>query len=325
MRQNTKTSLSVMCVAGLAVGVFGAPASAQVAPGFIIENYANVDQPRRMSFDPATGDLYVGQGDDTMQSPPINRVRASDRGVESWGSTLFDADSVFFDATGAFTGTPGAVIVGSGMNGLWVVNPDQSVSPLVVPLDGFVNPTDFIVDSRDELIFTDYEGGALRELDHGALTVNTLEGGLSETVEAIEMGPDGSVYTANRTGEIRLHDTTSGISAIVRDDDEDEREYRWMTAADERPGFADGLLIWDAASTEILLFANFDFNSEPVVVGSGFRGVKDLAFGPDGALYVSSDFGEGGSILRLTLDPVPAPGALAALGGFLALGSRRRR
>ncbi|MEL7473681.1 MAG: PEP-CTERM sorting domain-containing protein, partial [Planctomycetota bacterium] len=201
------------------------------------------------------------------------------------------------------------------------IGPDESLVEIDTSRMNFSNPTDFQVLSNGDLVFSDFQGEAIIQFDINETPVAwDFIVPTSPSTEALTLGLGGELYVTDRSGQILITDTDTLDTTIGRDDA--GRQYRWMTAVDERPGFDDGLLVWDGASDELLLFADFDLTSDPTVVGTGFEDVRDLTFGPDGALYVALNRGE---IVRVTPDVVPAPGALAALGLGLIGANRRRR
>ncbi|MEL7473680.1 MAG: hypothetical protein AAGK04_10220 [Planctomycetota bacterium] len=289
--------------AGLAV--------AQTATGFTVESYADVIEPRRLSFDAATGDLYVGHGSNSARE--ISVVSGADQSVATFGGLLSDADAVYFDSDGMLTGLAGQVLVGSG-TGLFAAA-NGSSTPLVLPATGgFSNPTEFVSDGAGTVYFTDYQGMAVLSLNGGS--VSPVVTGLAPTVEGLAIGPGGTLYTSDRSGTLRSHSGPGDTQDIWTSAG---AEYRWMTESDGSGSIGEGLIVWDQTSSELLLFEDYEFSMAPTVLGTSFGGVKGLEFGPDGYLYISNSADQ---ILRLV--PIPAPGALAGLGvGLLALGRRR--
>ncbi len=78
--------------------------------------YARVTDPVRLSFAP-DGTLFVGRdnsgsGGENDDAVKIHRIGPGGAPVEEYGNTtISDPDAVFYDATGQFSGTPGAVLV----------------------------------------------------------------------------------------------------------------------------------------------------------------------------------------------------------------------
>jgi hypothetical protein len=152
-----------------------------VSPGYTIQQYSSVTDPRALSFD-VDGNLYtgrdnVGSGGGLGDAVQILRV-APDLTVSPFGSSIADPDLVIVDRSGSITGLPGSVIVGgsggSGTTVLSAIFPNQSTSQLLnTNLLADVNGLAFT--SQGKLIIGD--GVGLSQFDGTTLTrIATLPG-----------------------------------------------------------------------------------------------------------------------------------------------------
>jgi len=298
----------------------------QVVPGFSVSDYANVNAPIEMAFGPS-GVLYTGRslqysGGTTTGATLIHQIGIGGAPVLEYGaSTIYDPDSVLFDASGTFGGVAGSVLVagiapGGTMGQVSAVLPDQSVVSVFGPSADLFNPNAMELDSTGRLLIADNDGevyastGATPTL---LFTIPAANGSLA--IDAADR-----IYTAGVDGVIRIHDASgalidgsfvsglsSGMSAPI--------------AIGQGGIFGTDLFAVDRGTGELL---RVDSAGTVTTIGSGFgdgdRITSDLAFGPDGALYAS--IADEGRVLRI----IPEPASLALLlTGALVLLRRKQR
>ncbi len=103
-----------------------------------IEVYANVTDPRGLSFDLSTGNLYVGRdayfsGGGFGDPVKVHQIGAGGLSVQEYGNAAIgDPDVVAFDAVGLVSGAAGSVLVGgaTGANSgqITAIWPNQSLT-----------------------------------------------------------------------------------------------------------------------------------------------------------------------------------------------------
>ncbi|MBI1926739.1 PEP-CTERM sorting domain-containing protein [Candidatus Poribacteria bacterium] len=303
--------------------------AAPIVPGFTVTPYATVPVPAILSFDPS-GVLYVGLDDNAPSGAKIRRVGVGGSPVVEYGASgRFDPDTVLFDAVGAISGTPGTVLVGgytsdaftSGL--ISMIRPDQSVANLFGPTATFFNPSDMTFDGTGRFLFTDSDArkrSVFVSTGGFPSTLFTLPGTARPFAVAIDAA--NRIFTSADDGTLRIHDTAGNLV-----------NGSFATGLGTIPGLAFGtgaafgtdLYAIDFSSGNLL---RFDMFGNATVFGQGFTSGEDLAFGPDGALYVSER--NTNRILRITPAAViPEPGTLTLLGigilGIIVLGWRRRK
>jgi hypothetical protein len=303
MRSLSKSSVYwvLALLASLAMGLPQAWSQPSV-PGFDVSVYARVPAPAKLSFAPS-GDLFVGNNGDSVT---IHRVGPGGYPVEAYGDTpLNDPDSVAFDASGGISGTAGSVLVGNIGTGIFAVLPDETTIPVFGPEDGLGNPGYLEFDRTGRLLISDWgtvdsqarllaaTGTALKEISgyfHAAATVDGANRIYGSQIAKI------SVYTTDGTV----------LPALVPYDPNGDNFY----------GLEFGP--YDSVWRGDLFTGNEDGNlyrvkpdGTLVIFGSGFSrdGRSDLAFGTDGALYVSDAsadviyrIGTAGAVIELIVD-----------------------
>lgn len=320
-----------MTLAGV-LGLLGTlhAVAAPIVPGFTVEHYADVTDPAEMTFDPATGTMYVGRdrsgsGGTAADPVKIHVVAPGGAPVAEFGDTdIPDPDSVLFDADGAISGVAGSVLV-AGREGdegaLRAIHPDQTTSLLFHVGSGLVNPNSLKFDSTGRVVIAD-NLGEVAFTTGGNPTILYDLGGRNGTI-AIDTNDD--IYTDGPDGVIRIHAADGSLVNANFYTDPDPAEGGFQL--EFGPGDAlwgDSLYGISRDSGELIRFAD---DGTPTVIGTGFGGdgvtaVSDLEFGPDGALYVS--FFSDDEIVRI----VPEPASVALLGisvGLAGLLIRRRR
>lgn len=257
-------------------------------PGSNVTASATVPNPLRLSFDPS-GVLYVGNGDNAPSGFMIHRIGVGGSPVVGYGaSALFDPDAVLFDASGTISGTSGSILVGrQNVDGvaegaITMIGPDQNILTLFGPTRAFRNPADMAFDSSGRLLFTD--------VDPDLRNVLVSSGGFPSVLFTLPSGarPDGiaidsmdRIFTSATDGKIRIHDAVGNLV---------NGAFATGLGADISLAFGMGgagceteLYVIDASGN----FLRFDTLGNATLLGIGFVSVTDLAFGPDGAFYVS--------------------------------------
>jgi hypothetical protein len=137
---------TALTAGALMLGPF--PSSADpVVPGFVVDEYATVALPMRLSFD-ETGALFVGSNVTYPTPGPISRVAPGGGAAVPYGPALLDPDAIIVHETGSLiSATDGSVFVGGvagvGVGHITEVLPDETGQPLFGPGSIFLNPTEF--------------------------------------------------------------------------------------------------------------------------------------------------------------------------------------
>lgn len=311
-----KISARLISVVILAGAVWG-----QTVPGMVVEEYATLYRPLEMTFG-ASGVMYVGRGDGQGLAN-VRRIGPGGAPIVDYGSAIYDPDTVLYDASGSITGTPGAVLVAGhysvGVGRFSAILPDQQVSTLFNTSGVMGNPQGTALDSLGRAIVTSQAGEVYAFADGGATFEHLFTLSANNQQVDVDLVND-YIFTAPNDGTIRIHDLTGApVGDGVFSDG-------LTVGLSNRVVVGPGSALWgaylyavDKNTGELLAF---DESGSGTVVGTGFNdgdgSVADLAFGPDGALYVS--FGVDDRIIRI----IPEPGGAALLLLGLAILAKRR-
>lgn len=311
-------------------GIYASPANVSaepVVPGYSVSIYATVPHPLRLAFDPL-GILYVGNSDNSSGGAFIHRVSAGGTVVDTYGSAIYDPDTVVVDVTGVVSGVAGAVLVGGEALGslprglITAIRPDQTQFQLFGPTSTFRNPDDLSIDNTGRLVFTDFGDG---DPTKQAVFVSSGLGPALLFVEAggaipgsLAIDSTNRIFTAGSDGTIRIHDA---FGALV--------SGNFATNLGPDPGiafgrggtFGTGLFALNHSDGTLL---RIDAVGNITQIGSMFdTDSSTIAFGPDGALYVSQT--DHNRILRIAAIPEPSAIWLLGIGLFILISLFRAR
>lgn len=281
-------------------------ALSQTVPGFDVTHYATVTDPIYLSFSP-DGTLFAGRdasGSDgnSGTAVPVHRISPGGLSVAEYGPAIEDPDGVFYDATGAFSGTAGSVLVASGTSAggiIQAIQPDLTLTTVLPANATYGNPDQMRLDHTGRLLFLTHSGtSGIWALPPGEPPTHlaTLPGGAWPVGIAVD--PENRIYAAGNDGVIRLYDSDGSLL--------DGNVASGLTSARIAlaAGGAFGTNLWMAVEDGRLLTLD-PGTGELVQRGDGFTNAKELVFGPDGGLYVS-EF-ENDRVLRITPACVPVP------------------
>ena len=295
-------------------------ASAQVVPGYSVSDYAYVDRPLALSFDP-TGVLYAGHGTPGLNPGKPWRIEAGGSPVAEYGDTyLSDPDAVRYDELGTVSGVPGSLLV-TGMtefsvkSSLWAIHPDETVSTIFADETLLPNPNVLLFDSTDRLLILENNNGGV--FSYVGSTLTQLYS-IGQPTGSLALDSADNLYTGALDGIIRVHAPDGTLIDNNFADLGSASDAPPMTRGPGGALWGDDLYAVSRATGELL---RIDSLGTITPIGTGFNGVDrvgDLEFGPDGALYVS--FVDTSRIVRII--PEPTTLTLIALAS-LALWRRR--
>ena len=261
---------------------FGQP----VVPGAQTTIHARVTDPDQLSFAP-DGALFVGRdnigsGGGNSDAVKIHRVGPGGSPVEEYGNTaITDPDGVFYDTTGQFSGTPGAVIVGgeqlnSAVGKLVKILPNGAITTIYGPTAFDFNPNVFVHDEiGGRLLFSDSVGGRIWTMTNSAPAVLfSLPLAFPLVVDSL-----GRIIAGANDSALRLY---SANGTLLNDRFALARANTIMARG---PGGFWGTEVYFIGTNWNLMRLNT--NGVVAQVGTTFGGLNCFAFGPDGALYAS--------------------------------------
>ena len=296
-----------------------------VVPGFNVEVYANVTDPRRLTFD-NSGNLFVGRdnagsGGHNQDPVRIHRVAIGGSPVAEYGNDpIDDPDAVLFDPTGAISGSPGSILVGGRrlsdeVGRISAILPDESVADLLSVGHG-TNPIDMAFDSTDRLIFADSNQPGRILASTGVEITELYNFGSERRAGALAVDPLDRIFVALDDGTISVHASDGSLL---------DPGFATGLAADTAlafgPGGAFGNELYIQSDGSLL---RYDDLGNSTIVGTGFESVSlgGIEFGPDGSLYVSEFLSD--QVLRVAI-PEPSALVLLSMGAVALLAYARRR
>lgn len=284
-------SLFVLIAASQASYAVRTSAAAPIGNGYVVTTYDSLPDPMALSFG-TDGSLYVGRdnagsGGGNADSVRIHKIAPGGGSHVPFGDrATWDPDALIYDATGAYSGVAGSVVVGGRPTGsatgvLSAIRPDGTVVTLAGPGGGFVNPSDFSLDGAGRMLFTDFEGtGAVQQLNGGVPSVFFSPG---TGYRDLSVHPTtGEIYLRNTTANtIRKYSATGTLIGTV---------VSGITGSGMAIGTGSstwGSTLYVANGTRILRLNTASLRD---TIASNFVNITSIEFGPGDALYVS-DYG----------------------------------
>jgi hypothetical protein len=251
-------------------------------------------------FHDVPGTLYVGRAQEYPPVFPVFKIPPCGP-VDQFGNTpLRDPDVVLHDSSGAIAPEPGSVLVGGQPGYISAILPNGDVASIFSPGSGFSNPNAMGFDSASCLLFLDSPGGRiLRTCSSGEIPTLLFEPPLDAThmvINSLDW-----VYVATRYGgpagltsiyvycDGALHLLVDGLDPAGA-----SGRANHLAIALAPSGVGDADILYAISGTELLSF-EFDSATCPPqlvntnILGTGFDGdfYNDMAYGPDGALYIA--------------------------------------
>lgn len=276
----------------------------ELEPGFSYSEFAQLSGPYHMTFD-TNGNMYVGN--DTGHPGPAKIYRISEGGcvIEEFGeSTIPDPDAVLFDESGTISGVPGSILVSSRVaqgttyfGRLFAIRPDEQIVSLIGPTTQLGDPNDLALDSSGRLLIVD---------GRNARVMTTVDG--VTVSQLLSQSPSTGAYVAVWPRDDGDHLFTSTVNGIIHEYAADGTVinntfatgmgHAMITVGPDDAFWGDDLYVLNPSTGQLF---RFDESGASTLIGSGFNTTYgDIAFGPDGALYVSLT--QRNRILRITSD-----------------------
>ena len=202
--------------------------------------------------------------------------------MQEYGNTaITDPDGVFYDTTGQFSGTPGAVIVGgeqltSEVGKLVKILPNGTVTTIYGPTDFGFNPNVFVHDEiGGRLLISDSVGGRIWTMTNSTpVVLVSLSMAFPLAVDSL-----GRIIAGANDSTLRLY---SASGALLNGS---YAQAQANTIIARGPGGFWGTDVYFIGTNWNLM--RLTTNGVVSQVGTSFGGLDCFAFGPDGALYAS--------------------------------------
>ena len=265
----TRIFFALLTSLALSTTAFGQPE----VLGFNVTKYADVPAPDSIAFSP-DGALYVAP---VQNFTRIYRIAPGGSPVEQYGDTTL-GDSFFrgiaFDASGAIAGVAGSVLVGDGSD-LVAILPDQTTVPLLS------------ITEPDNIIYLTFDR-VTRLLMSSSGTTAGFSMWVTTGAAPIPCGHGFGGMSVDGANRI-YYGFVSGQVAVKAPDCTQLPDL--IQAGDVgifNVAFGPYDSAWKGNLFAIARSSVYRITSDGTIVlfGTGFEDTSDLAFGPDGALYV---------------------------------------
>ncbi len=263
-----------------------------VVPGYTVESYASLEPDIiTLSFAP-NGTLFVAR--DLYPERPLAAFRIApggptdpldpyDPAITAHGDPLIDGAALIYDPYGhnwdGHSFDEGTVLVGGGPfhpGRIWAIAPDEHTEVVFESYD-FRNPIDMVFDSTGRLLFTDENKNIYQSSGaHPTVLFSTPAVPYNIAVDVTDY-----IYVSSGDNTIRIYDSdgtlinaafASGLTQAA------------MIPLAFGPGGIWGTDLYVIGANTLRRYYQ---NGTYDIVGTGFDGTyMDMAFGPDGNLYI---------------------------------------
>ncbi|MEK6675981.1 MAG: hypothetical protein AABZ47_10050 [Planctomycetota bacterium] len=265
-------------------------ASAQTLPGYVATEFAQVPIPSYMSF-ASDGTLYVGN---TLDGVATKIWRVTIAGAASpFGpndpAEIWDPDAVLVDPTGAFTLTPGAVLVGGLGPGaiagrIGFIDPVDESYTVLFDAPSVRNPGEMKFDSTGRLIYPGQNHPSIGQTNAIMQSSGATPQVLVDNIFAVALTIDSTdrILTVNVSTGALLRFLPNGTS-----DPLPVPVFLAPTTSSLERGVGSRFPAYLYAIDDGDFLA-IDVNGNSQSIGSGFSPYLDFAFNPaNGLLYLS--------------------------------------
>lgn len=277
-----------LALALVALSSVSMPALAQNVPGFSVETYAeNVPGPVFLSF-AEDGTLFCGHDPSSSGSItpfPLTRIGIGGSPVTAYGSPTPDPDPVVVDTEGVVSGVPGSVLTGgykgsTSIGAIWAVRPDESTVELWESSQ-WRNPSEMKFDDLGRLLFIDIHHRSIWTSNAGEAP--TLLANMPGAAQPSHMAiaSDNRIFVSDMSGRVHVFDEDGTLLQA------NFASLPSRSAIEFGSGgqFGEQLYALEVGVGRLHRIAADGSHEQ---IGDGFAGLSyDLAFGPDGRLYVS--------------------------------------